>query len=53
MTRQRACLAAVTALCALALSGVVTRAQAANNTFVDYLTATVASDGFRYAGTAP
>jgi hypothetical protein len=33
--------------------GVVTRAQSAGNTFVDYLTATVASDGFRYAGGAP
>jgi hypothetical protein len=35
------------------VAGVVTRAQTAGNTFVDYLTATVSSDGFRYAGGTP
>jgi hypothetical protein len=35
------------------LAGINARAQAAGNAFVDYLTATVASDGFRYAGNAP
>jgi len=35
------------------LAGVGTRAQAAGNAFLDYLTATAMSDGFRYAGNAP
>jgi hypothetical protein len=35
------------------IAGVGTRAQAAGNAFLDYLTATAMSDGFRYAGNAP
>jgi len=35
------------------LTGVDARAQAAGNAFLDYLGAVAASDGFRYAGSAP